>query len=77
MKRKWVKLITLFVLPGVKIFSIFEIIFFALWIGFALFGAITPYTLWKIAQSWKVTKEPTLRVYHLKRINVNNLKKNK
>ncbi|GGA18234.1 hypothetical protein GCM10008018_72740 [Paenibacillus marchantiophytorum] len=52
------RLITVFVPPELKIFSIFAIIFFALWIGFALFGAIAPYTLWKMTQGWKATKEP-------------------
>lgn len=51
-----------------KIFSTFGTIFFALWIGFALFGAIAPYTLWKITQSWKATKEPPKAYFIMQRI---------
>jgi hypothetical protein len=63
-----VELITVFVPPELKIFSIFAAIFFAAWIGFALFGAIAPYTLWKITQSWKATKEPPKAYFVLQRV---------
>ncbi|WP_397355687.1 DUF6199 family natural product biosynthesis protein [Paenibacillus sp. N3.4] len=43
-------------------------IFFAALIGFALFGGIAPYTLWKITLSWKATKEPTKSYFIIQRI---------
>ena len=58
----------MFVPPEVRIFSVFIMILFALWIGFAVFGAIAPYTLWKITQSWKATKEAPKSYFVMQRI---------
>jgi hypothetical protein len=54
--------------PFFNVISIFIMIFFALWLGAALFAAISPYTLWKITQSWKAVKEPPKAYFVLQRI---------
>ncbi|SEB45661.1 DUF6199 family natural product biosynthesis protein [Paenibacillus sp. GP183] len=58
----------MFVPPEVRVFSVFVMIFFALWTGTALFAAIAPYTLWKITQSWKAVKEPPKAYFVLQRV---------
>jgi hypothetical protein len=54
--------------PFIHVFSIFVIIFFAVWTGGALFIAIAPYTFWKITESWKAVKEPSKAYFVMQRI---------
>ncbi len=51
-----------------NVLSLIVFIFLCLWTGIALFGAINPYYLWKVTQSWKVHREPQKSYFIMQRI---------